>query len=283
MNEPRQPRNLPRAKKHFGQNFLTDTHVLSRIVKSSGIDKNTCVVEIGPGTGALTEYLLASAKHVLAYEIDKDLIPFLKERFAKETNFTLKQQDILKVQIDQDLATVFPDNMDIVVVSNLPYYITTPILMRFLETTHRVKRMVFMVQYEVGKRFTSKPNTKDYNALSIAIQYRANAKLLFKVPRTVFVPVPNVDSAVVELDILEHPLYPVDNETFFFEFIKNLFGQRRKTVVNNLVSTYPTFSKDQIIEALLEEGLDPQVRAEAIDLEKTISFANRIHGLLKQE
>ncbi|MDD3124047.1 MAG: 16S rRNA (adenine(1518)-N(6)/adenine(1519)-N(6))-dimethyltransferase RsmA, partial [Candidatus Izemoplasmatales bacterium] len=209
-------RNEFRIKKYFGQNFLVDQNILEQIVLKAGITKATNVIEIGPGLGSLTQKLLDASKHVLAYEIDKDLIPILNKEFSQYKNFTLIQNDILKVNIDEEIDRVFSDQSDIIVVSNLPYYITTPILMKFLETSKKVKKMVFMVQYEVAKRITSKPNTKDYNALSIVIQYRASASILFNVPKNVFIPEPSVDSAVIAVEVKNEIAHLADNEEFFF-------------------------------------------------------------------
>lgn len=265
-----------KAKKHFGQNFLVDQNILNEIADQSLITKDTIVIEVGPGLGSLTQKLLEKAGHVLAYEIDRDFIPILKKTFKGFDNFTFVNQDILTVDIDQDIFKHFGDRYDIVVVSNLPYYITTPILMKFLETSKRVKKLVFMVQYEVGMRITSKPNSKDYNALSIAIQYRASARILFKVPRTVFIPAPNVDSAVVEIITLEEKKYLVSDELFFYRFIRECFTQRRKTLMNNLRSAYPEIPKTDFEDALLSLSIPLNIRAEALSLEEIINLTNAV-------
>ncbi len=273
-------KNDIRVKKHFGQNFLVDQNILDQIVNQSNITKDTLVIEVGPGLGSLTQKLLEQAKHVLAYEIDRDLTSILKVQFHEYSNLTLVNQDILSVDIDNDIQKYFGDVFNVVVISNLPYYITTPILMKFLETSKRVKKLILMVQLEVAKRITSKPNTKDYNALSIAIQYRTTAKILFKVPRNVFIPAPNVDSAVIEVENRDEPIYHVDDELFFFGFIRICFTQRRKTLMNNLRSAYPNTDKVNFEEILNTMNISLDVRAEALSIEDIIYLSNKINAIL---
>ncbi|MBN2504527.1 MAG: 16S rRNA (adenine(1518)-N(6)/adenine(1519)-N(6))-dimethyltransferase RsmA [Bacilli bacterium] len=262
-----------RIKKHLGQNFLSDQNILSKIVAAAEIDPETYVIEIGPGTGALTEKLL-KAKKVLAYEIDKELIPGLTKRFSHSGNLTILNQDILSVDIDQDIEKHFGPKTRAIVVANLPYYITTPILMKFLETSKLVDKMILMMQMEVARRLTSKPNTKDYNALSVAISYRSSAEYLFKVPRTVFYPQPNVDSAVVSIKTrYSKPLMP-NNESFFFVMVRNCFQQRRKTLANNLLSAYPKFERNQLETILSESKIDAKARAETLSLEDFIRLSD---------
>ncbi|MFA7144885.1 MAG: 16S rRNA (adenine(1518)-N(6)/adenine(1519)-N(6))-dimethyltransferase RsmA, partial [Candidatus Izemoplasmatales bacterium] len=188
-------------KKRFGQNFLVDKNILEKIINEAHISKETDVIEIGPGFGALTEGLLTKARRVLAYEIDRDLIPILKKNFADVSNLVLVNQDILDCDIDADIERYLPKSQETIVVANLPYYITTPILMRFLETSMKVSTLYLMMQMEVANRVTSAPNSKSYGALSVVINYRATSKVLFSIPRSVFVPKPNVDSAIVRLEI----------------------------------------------------------------------------------
>lgn len=256
-----------RVKKHFGQNFLVDQNILENIVTKGKITKNTCVIEIGPGLGSLTEKLIVAAKKVIAYEIDKDLIPILKNTFQEHQNFQLIHEDILKIDIDSDINKYFPNETEIVVVSNLPYYITTPILMKFLETSNRVSKLILMMQLEVAQRIASKPNTKDYNALSVVIQYRANTSILFKVPKTVFIPAPNVDSAVIEIELKKEKILPSINENQFYDFAHFAFTQRRKTLVNNLMQAYPDRTRTEIESILSSLGMSTTIRAEAISLE----------------
>jgi len=261
-----------KIKKQFGQNFLVDQNVLNRIVTGANINKDTIVIEVGPGLGSLTEKLLEEAKHVLAFEIDSELIPILTETFKAESHFTLLHQDILEVDIDEVLTRLFPNETEFVVVSNLPYYITTPILMKFLEKSKKVKRMVMMMQLEVANRIASKPNTKDYNALSIVIQYRADTKVLFKVPRSVFIPEPNVDSAILEITINPDKYEPLEDEDAFYLFVHQCFSQRRKTLVNNLKNAYPEMEKLDIENILSNSSIPATIRAEALPIEKFIEL-----------
>lgn len=264
-------------KKHFGQNFIIDQNVLSNIVDSANIDKDTCVVEIGPGLGSLTEHLLANAKKVLAFEIDKDLIPILEENFQSYDNFFLVNQDILTVDIDSYLDKYFKGEDKICLVANLPYYITTPIILKLLEQTKRIKSYTMMMQLEVADRLCSKPDVKDYNALSVYIQYRAKAKKVLNISRHIFVPKPNVDSAVIRLDTYEKPLYDVINEPFFFKLIRDAFSQRRKTLVNNLKST--GYDKDKVLDVLNELNLNVSIRSEALSVVDFVNLANRLYEL----
>lgn len=261
-------KNNFRVKKHFGQNFLIDQNILDNIVAKGQITKNTCVIEIGPGLGSLTEKLILAAKKVIAYEIDKDLIPILNDTFHEHQNFQLIHQDILNVDIDLEIDTYFPGESEIVVVSNLPYYITTPILMKFLETSNRVSRLILMMQLEVAQRIASKPNTKDYNALSVVIQYRANTSILFKVPKTVFIPAPNVDSAVIEISLKKEKTLSSEIENQFYDFAHFAFTQRRKTLVNNIMQAYPDRTRAEIESILSSLGMSTTIRAEAISLDE---------------
>lgn len=267
-----------RIKKHFGQNFLKDQNILKKIVDSASITSRSGILEVGPGLGSLTEFLIETNQPLLAYEIDNDLIPILSKRFEAKSNFHLIHDDILKRDIDTDIAKHLGECTDIVVVANLPYYITTPILMKFLETSKRVNRMILMMQFEVANRVTSKPNTKDYNALSVVINYLAKTKFLFKVPKTVFVPAPNVDSAIVEV-IMKNDLKsikPVD-ESLFFEVVHYCFKQRRKTLINNLREAYPHYQR-VFFESMLETlGLRADVRAEVLSIDDFIRISDFLY------
>jgi len=265
-----------RIKKHFGQNFLVDKNILERIVTDAGITLETDVIEIGPGFGALTEFILPRAKRLLAYEIDKDLIPILTKNFAGNKNFTLLRQDILDAVIDEDIDRYLPNAKEVIVVANLPYYITTPILMRFLETSKKVGKMVFMMQAEVAERVTSRPSTKDYNALTVVINYRAETRILFPVPRSVFIPHPNVDSSVVEVRVRDHfSEQPVD-ENRFFKLVHQCFVQRRKTLVNNLRQALPDWPRSEIETLLAGCGLDLNIRAEALEIADFIRLTDGV-------
>ena len=253
-------------KKRFGQNFLADKNILEKIAVESGITEDTDVIEIGPGFGALTEVLLPRAKRVLAYEIDHDLIPILKKNFLGEKKLIVLNQDILEADIDADIQTYLPGATKVAVVANLPYYITTPILMRFLETSVRVGKLVLMMQSEVADRVTSLPNSKDYNALTVVINYRAETKILFPVPRTVFIPQPAVDSAVVMITLRDEIALKPADEAAFFTFVHQCFVQRRKTLLNNLRPVCPTLERSALETLLTEGGLNPNIRADALEI-----------------
>ena len=261
------------AKKKFGQNFLKDQNILSKIIEAAGLDKETLVIEIGPGLGSLTERLCEAAGFVLAYEIDTDLIPILNNNLKEHNNFVVINKDILEVDINKDINEYEDKYKKIVLVANLPYYITTPIILGMLEKTNKIKKYVMMIQLEVADRICGKPKTKDYNALSIAIGYRAYAYKNFNVPRTVFIPEPNVDSAVITLDLYENPKYVAKNEDLFFKLIRESFNQRRKTLINNLSNTY---SKDLINNMLNDFNIKANVRSEELDIKTFVDFSNYI-------
>ena len=259
-------------KKKYGQNFLTDQNILNNIVNIPNITKETLVVEIGPGLGSMTELLLQKAKRVLAYEIDKELIPILENSFTSQ-NLTLINQDILKCSIDVDIDNLNEVYDKVILVANLPYYITTPIVMKVLEESNKITELVTMMQYEVAKRFTSKPSTKDYNSLSVAIQFKTEAKIALKVPRTVFVPAPNVDSAVVYMVVKDKfDYYPNDVEVFY-KVVRTSFTQRRKTLANNLSKGF-NLNKEVFTNTLIELGHSGSVRAERLSINDFIELSN---------
>lgn len=255
------------AKKAFGQNFLIDSNIINKIVDSADV-LSSGVIEIGPGLGAMTEVLTQKAKKVLAYEIDNDMVEILQNNI-KADNFKILNVDFLKADLNTDLE-FFDDCDRVVVVSNLPYYITTPIIFKLLASETRITEFYFMVQKEVAQRFTGKPNTKDYNSLSVLIQYRTNAKILFNVPRTCFHPAPDVESAIIKLVKVKRD-YDIANEEKFISFVQNLFALRRKTIVNNLSSKY-SFSKERISNVLIEEGFSDKARAEELDLSEIVKL-----------
>ena len=259
-------------KKKFGQNFLVDQNILNKIVSIPSLTEDTLVIEIGPGMGSLTEHLLAKSKHVLAYEIDKDLIPILQETF-KGKNLSIEHKDFLKSNIDEDIEKLNIQYDKVVVVANLPYYITTPIIMKIIEESKKVKEMVLMMQLEVARRLTSKPSTKDYNSLSIAIQYKTKAEIALKVPKTVFIPAPNVDSAIVKLVVKDHLEVFPENEDLFYKLVRSSFSQRRKTLVNNLFSAL-NIQKTYTIQMLEDLGYNPQVRAESLSVEDFVRISD---------
>ncbi len=275
-------RNI-RAKKSLGQNFLKDKNILNKIVTASGIDKNTDVIEIGPGTGNLTNMLAAAARRVLAYEIDKELMPMLSEKLKKYDNVVVLHKDILDANTDEDINTFFPDTKEVIVVANLPYYITTPILRKFLEEKTKVARLIVMMQLEVAKRISSLPGNKNYGALSVSISYRAAADLLFKVPASAFVPMPKVDSAVVRLSIREKPLFTVTNEDYFFDFVHKAFAYRRKTLANCLLVEYPEASRENIETMIKQAGVDPLARAETIEADNFGRLSNIFWGVFGEK
>lgn len=255
-------------KKSFGQNFLTDTNILQKIVDTAEIDKKVNVIEIGPGIGALTEFLAESAAEVMAFEIDDRLVPILADTLRDFDNVTVVNQDILKVDLAQYIAEFKNPDLPIKVVANLPYYITTPILMHLIESGIPFSEFVVMMQREVADRISAQPNTKAYGSLSIAVQYYMTAKVAFIVPRTVFVPAPNVDSAILKMVRRDQPAVAVQDEKFFFKVSKASFVHRRKTLWNNLTSY---FGKSEEIKAKLERALEvidlaPNVRGESLDL-----------------
>jgi len=261
-----------RIKKKFGQNFLTDQNVLNNIVEIAKVDASTLVIEIGPGIGSLTQLLLQKAGHVLAYEIDEDLIPILQSQFV-DLPFTLIHDDFLHRQIDQDIDQIPGTFQRVIVVANLPYYITTPIIMKLLEESKIVTEYYVMMQLEVARRFTSKPSTKDYNSLSVFIQFKTTSTIALTIPRTVFIPAPNVDSAVVKMLIKTNFERFPTNEKLFYSIVRNAFSMRRKTLVNNLVDVLKT-DKETLKQNLEELGYSSSVRAEKLTVNDFIKLAD---------
>jgi len=253
-------------QKKFGQNFLIDTHVLEKIISAAGITKNDCVLEIGPGIGTMTQYLAENAGHVVAVEIDRNLIPILKETLADYDNVTVINEDILRVDI-KALAEEYNGGKPIKVVANLPYYITTPIIMGLFESGVPIDNITVMVQKEVADRMKEGPGSKDYGALSLAVQYYAEPEIVANVPPNCFIPRPNVGSAVIRLT--RHKEMPVQVKDFalMFKIIRASFNQRRKTLQNGLgnASELP-YTKEQIAAAIAEMGLTPTIRGEALSL-----------------
>lgn len=261
-----------RTKKKFGQNFLVDQNILAKIIDASSITSESLVIEIGPGMGSLTEHIIGKAKHVLAYEIDSDLIPILNKNF-QDSKFTLVNDDFLKRNIDKDIDSLGITYDMVAIIANLPYYITTPIIFKALEESTYITEMLVMMQLEVAKRLTSKPKTKDYNALSVVIQYKTKPSIALKVPRTVFIPAPNVDSAVVKLIVENNREKKPTNEGAFFSFVKSSFKQRRKTLTNNLFEKYK-IEKSIIIDILEKEGFRKDARAETLSVEDFITLSD---------
>ncbi|MBD5805635.1 16S rRNA (adenine(1518)-N(6)/adenine(1519)-N(6))-dimethyltransferase RsmA [Limosilactobacillus walteri] len=270
-----------RTKKSFGQNFLTDLNVLKKIVDAADISKNDNVIEIGPGIGALTEQLAQKAGEVLALEIDQDLIPVLTEVLAPYDNVKVLNQDVLQANLPELIKQEFADPArPIKVVANLPYYITSPILMNLLASPVNWATICVMMQKEVAQRLTAKPGTKQYGALTLAIEYQMEAKIAFDVSRKVFVPSPNVDSAIVVLQPRSTTL-PVQpfNKQKLFGFIRGCFAHRRKSLWNNLqsvISKEPV-AKGKMTMILNNLGISPQIRPEKLTLEQFIDLANALH------
>lgn len=263
-------------QKKFGQNFLIDTRVLERIIEESRITKDDCVLEIGPGIGTMTQYLCENAREVIAVEIDKALIPILEDTLSAYDNVTVINDDILKVDV-QKLVDEKNGGKPIKVVANLPYYITTPIIMGLFESHLPLKSITIMVQKEVADRMQVGPGTKDYGALSLSVQYYAKPEIVASVPSNCFMPRPNVDSAVIRLTRYEEPPVYVENEALMFSLIRATFNQRRKTLVN-AISNAPNLniSKEMVSEVLIEMGESATVRGETFSLEKFADFSNKI-------
>lgn len=268
-------------KKSFGQNFLTDTNILQKIVDTADIDKNVNVIEIGPGIGALTEFLAENAAEVMAFEIDERLIPILKDTLRDHDNVQVINEDVLKADLQTRVKGFANPNLPIKVVANLPYYITTPILMHLIESKIPFAEFVVMMQKEVADRISAEPNTKAYGSLSIAVQYYMTAKVAFIVPRTVFVPAPNVDSAILKMTRREQPLVQVQDEDFFFRVAKASFLHRRKTLWNNLTSH---FGKSDDVKSKLELALEkseikPTVRGEALSITEFAGLSDALQDV----
>lgn len=261
-------------QKKYGQNFLIDTSVLDRIIAAAGITKEDCVLEIGPGIGTMTQYLAEAAREVVAVEIDRSLIPILEDTLSAYNNVTILNEDILKVDINA-LVQERNGGQPIKVVANLPYYITTPIIMGLFEQHVPLLSITIMVQKEVADRMQVGPGTKDYGALSLAIQYYAKPEIVANVPPNCFIPRPNVGSAVIRLTRYEEPPVQVKDEQKMFALIRASFNQRRKTLVNGLGNAASLqVSKEQVAQALLQMGLPATVRGEALTLEEFAELSN---------
>ena len=261
-------------QKKFGQNFLIDSNVLESIIRGAEITKDDFVLEIGPGIGTMTQYLCEAARQVVAVEIDKMLIPILEDTLSEYDNVEVINQDVLKVDI-KSLAEEKNNGKPIKVVANLPYYITTPIIMGLFESGVPIDSITIMVQKEVADRTQTGPGSKDYGALSLAVQYYATAKVILNVSATCFMPRPNVDSAVIKLTRHKEPTVNVADEKLMFKIIRASFNQRRKTLVNGLKNSPElSFSKEQIVKAIEKIGKPETIRGEALTLEEFAELAN---------
>ena len=266
-------------QKKFGQNFLIDTHVLDKIIRAAEITKDDFVLEIGPGIGTMTQYLAQAAREVVAVEIDKALIPILQDTLSGFPNAEVIQDDILKVDI-AELAAERNGGRPIKVVANLPYYITTPIIMSLFEHDVPLALVTVMVQTEVAERMQAGPGSKDYGALSLAVQYYADPYIVANVPPNCFMPRPNVGSAVIRLTRHKVPPVQVEDEKLMFQMIRASFNQRRKTLVNGLNhSPEMTLTKEQITEAVEGLGKGAGVRGEALTLEEFAKLSNTIYQM----
>ncbi|MBP3279386.1 MAG: 16S rRNA (adenine(1518)-N(6)/adenine(1519)-N(6))-dimethyltransferase RsmA [Butyrivibrio sp.] len=255
------------AKKKFGQNFLIDSHVLEGIVEAAGVTDDDLVLEIGPGIGSLTQYLAEAAGKVVAVEIDKTLLPVLADTLSEYDNVTVINEDILKVDLDEIVSE--NGGRPIKVVANLPYYITTPIIMKLFESRARIESITVMVQKEVADRMAAGPGGKDYGSLSLAVGYYAKAVTVMDVPPSSFIPQPNVGSAVVNLSRYTEPRVKVQDEKRLFEIVRTAFNQRRKTLSNSL-SNNPSLgvSRQEVADAFLKMGVDEKARGEILTLEQ---------------
>lgn len=263
-------------QKKFGQNFLIDTHVLDKIVNAAEITKEDFVLEIGPGIGTMTQYLASAAREVFAVEIDKALIPILEDTLQDYENVTILNEDILKVDI-RKLAEERNGGKPIKVVANLPYYITTPIIMGLFEGEVPIDSITVMVQKEVADRMQVGPGTKDYGALSLAVQYYARPKIVLNVPASCFMPRPNVDSAVIKLERYQKPPVDVLDEHLMFKIIRASFNQRRKTMMNSVGNSGEVnVSKEELLKALEQCGFSATIRGEALTLEQFAALTNAI-------
>ena len=256
-------------KKKFGQNFIIDENTINSIIDKADIDNNTLVIEIGPGAGSLTDHLAEKAKNVLCYEIDESLKDILEGNLVKHSNIEIKYEDFLKSNVNEDVKKY--EYNKLYVVANLPYYITTPLIISIIENKLNVDKIVVMVQKEVGDRFKAKPGTKDYNSLSIFLNYYFDVKKIMDVSRNVFMPKPNVDSIVVEFSKKQNKL-ELKNEELFFTLIRDSFVQKRKTLRNNLKA----YDLHNIEETLKKYNMDLNIRAEQISIDIFVDIANNL-------
>ncbi|TFJ93008.1 16S rRNA (adenine(1518)-N(6)/adenine(1519)-N(6))-dimethyltransferase RsmA [Lentibacillus salicampi] len=270
-------------KKSLGQNFIIDTNILNHIIQKAGIDKRKGVVEIGPGIGALTEQLAVNADKVVAYEIDQRLFPVLEDTLAAYDNVQVIHQDILEANVTDMMEAHFKPGQPIHVVANLPYYITTPILMKLLRENLPVTSFTVMIQKEVAERMAAAPNNKRYGSLSIAVQYYTEAEVIMNVPKSVFMPPPNVDSSVLKLTRRENAPVQVVDESFFFDLVKACFAQRRKTLRNNLIRHFKASLDNQTVSnGLQQAGIDEARRGESLNMEEFAVLANTFYNLIEK-
>ncbi len=264
-----------RFSKQLGQNFLIDENILQKIVKGAAVSKEDRIIEVGPGIGTLTQALAQRAERVIAVEIDKNLIPILKETLSPYSNVKIIHGDILKVDFHELMEE--ESESPIKVIANLPYYATTPIVMKFLEERWPLHSLTLMVQKEVAERMRAAPGGKDYGALSVAVQYYCDVEMIAKVPKTVFIPQPNVDSAVIRLTLLPEPNVQLKDERIFFAVVKAAFGQRRKMLLNALAGSTLGFDKETIHQVFIQTGIDGSRRGESLTIEEFAKLANAFY------
>ncbi|NBI30800.1 16S rRNA (adenine(1518)-N(6)/adenine(1519)-N(6))-dimethyltransferase RsmA [Chengkuizengella marina] len=262
-------------KKSLGQNFLIDQNILEKIVNAAELDQSKGALEIGPGIGALTQSLAHSAGKVTAIELDQRLIPILNDLLQPYDNVEVIHGDVLKLDLNSIFKEHFRDQTEISVVANLPYYVTTPIIMALLEKQLPIENIVVMIQKEVAERMVASPGRKDYGSLSIAVQYYCEPEMVLTVPNTVFIPQPNVDSAVIRLKRRKKPIVQVEDSVFFFKVVQASFGQRRKTIINNLISNlFTKDDKQKLISILQSCDIDPSRRGETLNIEEYARLSN---------
>ncbi len=268
-----------KANKRFGQNFLIDDNILSKIIDVADIKENELVIEIGPGLGNLSEYILLNSTYALFIEIDNNMIKVLGDRLSRYNNYKLVNEDLLKIDIDSYIEEIENNRnisfTNVKVIANLPYYITTPILFKLLQNSKRINEIVVMVQKEVAQRMIAKPKTKDYGILTLMVEYLTNSEIMIDVPRSSFIPAPNVDSAVIKL--VKNDKYKIENEDVLFKLIHKAFAQRRKKMVNSLVSNkFMDLSKEDIESILNKSGISINARAEELSLNDYLNITKEI-------
>ncbi|MGM0378819.1 MAG: 16S rRNA (adenine(1518)-N(6)/adenine(1519)-N(6))-dimethyltransferase RsmA [Bacillota bacterium] len=267
-----------RFSKSLGQNFLTDEFLIYEIINRSNLNKEDSIIEIGPGVGVLTKELAQNCKKIVAVEIDDKLIPLLNDTLGDFENIKIINDDILKVDLNKIINNEFDNKPK--VVANLPYYITTPIIMRFLEEDIDVSEIIVMVQKEVAERMIAKPGNKTYGSLSVAVQYYTDPTIILDVPRDNFIPKPNVDSAVIRLNVKDKPKVDLLDDEFFFKIVKGAFALRRKTLPNSLSKSKINLEKDLIKEVLKDLGIDLRIRGEKLDINQLAKLSNELYKRL---
>jgi 16S rRNA (adenine1518-N6/adenine1519-N6)-dimethyltransferase len=266
-----------RCRKRLGQNFLADANIINKIVASASLKRDDVVVEIGPGLGVITRAAAAEAGLVVSVELDTALLPALQETLQGFDNIHIVSGDAMETDFDGLVQAEAGSRRPYKLIANLPYYITTPLIMRLLMSRFNISLLVIMVQNEVAERIAARPGGKEYGALSVAVQYFTEPRYLFKVPRTVFIPRPDVDSAVILLSRREKPPVQVSDEELFFRVVRGSFGQRRKMLLNSLEAAFPVIARERMKDLLLEAGIDPSRRGETLGLEEFAAITAAIH------